>query len=294
MLSSHSRPAQNYDEALSRAQALQSQDDAAINPLCRTQFLTHGKKTDNAIVLLHGFTNCPQQFASLGKTFFDHGFNVLIPRIPRHGFADRLTNEPARTSAEEMAAFTDEVVDIAQGLGDRVTVMGLSGGGVMTAWAAQYRSDVDKVIIIAPNFAYVLIPKNFTRVMTGVALTIPNIFIWWDDKLKMNTQPDYAYPRFSTRAIAEVTRLGYAIRSAAKKEKPLAKSIVMVLNETDEAVDNAVPMELAKSWRANGGEVSDYVFKAEMGLKHDLIDPNQPYQRTDVVYPILMELAKRK
>lgn len=292
MFSSNSHPARSYDEALSRAKELQSQDDTAINPLCRTQFLTHGTKTDNAIVLLHGFTNCPQQFASLGKTFFDHDFNVLIPRIPRHGFADRLTKEPARTSAEEMVAFTAEVVDIAQGLGDRVTVMGLSGGGVMAAWAAQYRSDVDKAIIIAPNFAYVLVPKKLTRAMIGVALTVPNIFIWWDDKLKMNTQPDYAYPRFSTRAIAEVTRLGYAIRSAAKKEKPLAKSIVMVLNETDEAVDNDVPMQLAKRWRANGGDVRDTVFKAEMGLRHDLIDPNQPYQRTDVVYPILLELVK--
>ncbi|MBI4847988.1 MAG: alpha/beta fold hydrolase [Nitrospirae bacterium] len=281
-----------YEEALTRIEELQAKDDAAINHLCRTQFLMHGKKTNNAIVLLHGFTNCPQQFASLGKTFFDHGFNVLIPRIPRHGFADRLTKEPARTSAEEMVAFTVEVVDIVQGLGDHVTVMGLSGGGVMTAWAAQYRSDVDNAIIIAPNFAYKLIPKNFTRVITGVALTIPNIFIWWDDKLRLNTKPDYAYPRFSTRAIAEVTRLGYAIRSAAKKTKPLAKSIVMVLNETDEAVDNDVPLQLAESWRANGGEVRDTVFKAEMRLKHDLIDPNQPYQRIDVVYPILMELVK--
>jgi carboxylesterase len=282
----------DYEEALARAKNLQANDDAAINPLCRTQLLTHSKKTENAIALLHGFTNCPQQFAALGKTFFDHGFNVLIPRIPRHGFADRLTKEPARASAEEMTAFTVEVVDIAQGLADRVTVMGLSGGGVMTAWAAQHRSDVDKAIIIAPNFAYKLIPRNFTRAMTGVALTIPNIFIWWDDKLKMHTKPDYAYPRFSTRAIAEVTRLGDAIRSAAKKTKPLAKSIVMVLNETDEAVDNTVPQELSQSWRANGGEVRDYVFKAEMGLRHDLIDPNQPYQRIDVVYPILMELVK--
>ncbi len=292
MFPSHPAPSRDYDEALSCVHALQARDDAAINPLCRTQFLTHGKKTDNAIIFLHGFTNCPQQFASLGKVFFDHGFNVLIPRIPRHGFADRLTKEPVRTSAEEMVAFTDEVVDIAQGLGDRVTVMGLSGGGVMTAWAAQHRSDIAKAIVIAPNFAYKLIPRNFTRVMTGIALTIPNIFIWWDDKLKINTKPDYAYPRFSTRAIAEVTRLGYAIRSVAKKEKPLAKSIVMVLNETDEAVDNTVPMELAKSWRANGGDARDYIFKAEMGLKHDLIDPNQPYQRIDVVYPILMELVK--
>jgi carboxylesterase len=125
-----------------------------------------------------------------------------------------------------------------------------------------------------------------------VELTMPIIVIWGDETLKINTKPVYAFPRFSTRAIAEVTRLGYMIRSAAKTTKPLAKSIVMVLNETDEAVDNDVPLELANSWRTKSGNVRDTIFKAEMGLKHDLVDPNQPYQRIDVVYPILMELVK--
>jgi hypothetical protein len=33
-----------------------------------------------------------------------------------------------------------------------------------------------------------------------------------------------------------------------------------------------------------------YEFSADLKLGHDLIDPGQPYQRVDVVYPKLMEL----
>lgn len=291
-LVSKPNPARDYDEAIARIKELQAKDSAEINPVCRTQLLTQGKKAAKVIVMLHGFTNCPQQFTPLAKQFFDQGYNVLIPRMPYHGYSDRVTDAPARTTAEGLVAFTDNSIDIAQGLGDRVTVMGLSGGGMLTAWAAQYRADVTKAIIIAPNFAYKIIPRRYTRLLTVVARTIPNIFIWWDDKLKLATKPDYAYPRFSTRALGEATRLGHSIRAAAKTTKPLAKSIVMVLNEGDEGVDNEVPMELAHAWRGTGADVRDYIFKLDMGLKHDLVDPHQPYQRVDVVYPILMQLAK--
>src|SRR5690348_15642732 len=120
-LSSHPDPVQNYTEAVQRIEAKQAQE-SNLNPVCRTQFMTHGQKAQRVIVFAHGYTNCPQQFVGLGKRFYDLGYNVLIMPVPHHGLKDRMTDEQALLTAEEIAAYTDQVVDIAQGLGEHVTI----------------------------------------------------------------------------------------------------------------------------------------------------------------------------
>ena len=56
-------PAATYEEAMESAAELGALDGPEINPLCHTQVLTQGQQTERAVVLLHGYTNCPQQFA---------------------------------------------------------------------------------------------------------------------------------------------------------------------------------------------------------------------------------------
>src|SRR6185503_9544167 len=119
---------------------------------------THGQKVERAILLLHGYTNCPQQFLELGQRFYDLGYNVLIAPLPHHGLANRLTDEQSQLTAKELASYADEMVDIAHGLGNEVVMMGISGGGVATAWAAQNRSDLDLAVIISPAFGFKEIP----------------------------------------------------------------------------------------------------------------------------------------
>ncbi len=132
-LESHPHPAQTYAEALRLVAAIGADDSPAIASECRTQLLTHGDRTRRVIVLLHGLTNCPAQWDSLGRMLFERGANVFIPRLPRHGFAERMTDELARLEARELCGFTDRVLDAAHGLGDSVTVAGLSVGGTLTA-----------------------------------------------------------------------------------------------------------------------------------------------------------------
>lgn len=124
-------PTVDYSEAVRRIEALRREDGADVSPACHTRFLTHGRRTERVIVLFHGLTNCPAQFDSLGRLSFARGANVLIPRLPRHGLANRMTETLARSNAAELIAFTDRVLDAAHGLGDSVTVAGLSVGGVM-------------------------------------------------------------------------------------------------------------------------------------------------------------------
>jgi hypothetical protein len=87
-LQSHPNPARDYGEAVSRFQKIQGAEGRELNPVCLSILLTHGKRTKRAVVLFHGLTNCPEQFRELGRTFYELGYNVLIPRLPRHGLAD--------------------------------------------------------------------------------------------------------------------------------------------------------------------------------------------------------------
>ena len=292
-LSSHPHPVQSYAEAIQRVDILRAQEPSDMNPVCHLQLMTHDKKVDRAIILVHGYTNCPRQFQKLGQRFYDLGYNVLIAPLPHHGLADRMTEAQGQLKAEELAAYADETVDIAQGLGKQVIMMGLSAGGVTTAWAAQNRSDIDLAVIISPAFGFKQIPTPLTAAVMNIYTFLPDSFVWWDPVLQAAAPPVHAYPRYSKHALVQILRLGFATQVAAQRTKPAAKKIVMVFNPTDESINNALSMDVDKNWLAHDANLSTYEFDATLKLHHDIIDPTQPYQQVDIVYPILIDLVNR-
>ena len=292
-LSSHPNPVHSYAEALQRVDQLRAQEPPDMNPVCQLKLMTHDRKVERAIILVHGYTNCPQQFNTVGQQFYDLGYNVLIAPLPHHGLADRMTEEHGLLTAEELAAYADETVDLAQGLGDQVVMMGISAGGVTTAWAAQHRSDIDLAVIISPAFGFKQIPAPLTAAVINIYSLLPDSFVWWDPKLQGSITPAYAYPRYSKHALVQTLRLGFAVQADAKHAPPAAKKTIMVVNPTDESVDNGRIMQVVKDWQAQHASLDTYEFDANLQLRHDLIDPTQPYQQIVIVYPQLIGLVNQ-
>jgi carboxylesterase len=292
-LSSHPNPAESYAEAEQRAEQLRAQEAAEMNPVCQLQMMTHGKKVDRAIILVHGYTNCPQQFKELGQRFYDSGYNVLIAPLPHHGLADRMTEAQAQLNAEELARYADAVVDMAQGMGDQVVMMGISAGGVTTAWAAQHRADLDAAVIISPAFGFKQIPTPLTAAVMNIYTLLPDGYVWWDPALQTEITPDYAYPRYSKHALVQILRLGFSVQADAESSKPAAQKVVVVFNPSDDSVNNPLTMTVIKNWQAHGANLTTFEFEQSLQLQHDLVDPSQPYQQIDVVYPRLIELASQ-
>jgi pimeloyl-ACP methyl ester carboxylesterase len=289
-LSSHARPVQDYEQAVRSVQDHDRGAQSRMNPECLVQFMTHGQKVQRAVVFVHGYTNCPEQFHELGKRFYDLGYNVLIAPLPHHGLADRLTDEQGQLTAGELTTYADEVLDIAHGLGGQVVMAGISGGGVTTAWAAQHRSDLDLAVIISPAFGFKQIPTPLTAGVMNLFSVLPESYTWWDPALRANSEPSYAYPRYSRRALTQIMRLGFAVQTAAHESPPAAGRIVVVTNGNEPSVNNELTMQVLTSWRQHTTNVTSYEFPANLGLPHDLIDPSQPDQRTDIVYPKLIQL----
>ena len=293
-LKSHPRPAKNYTEALLRIESLRSREPQTMTPVCRLQFMTHGDKVERAVILVHGYTNCPQQFHELGQRFFDLGWNVLIAPIPHHGLADRMTEDHALLKAEEMAAYADETVDIAQGLAEKVVMMGISAGGVTSAWAAQVRSDLDTAVIISPAFGFKEIPTLLTAALMNVFVFLPDEFTWWNlEKKDALLPPVYAYPRYSRHALVQTLRLGFATIAAARRTRPAARKLCVVLNENDKSVNNDLTKNVIEIWQSHHANLGLFEFEASLKLGHDLIDPTQPDQQIELVYPHLIELANQ-
>jgi pimeloyl-ACP methyl ester carboxylesterase len=291
-----SDPAADYEEAVSRVEALNAQEDAqgaALHSLCKTKLLTHGQKTERVVVLVHGFTTCPNQYQSLAPRLFDLGYNVLVAPLPHHGLADRMNNDQSNLKAEEIPAYANKVVDIARGLGDKVTMVGFSLGGATTAWTAQNRSDLDRALLIAPAFGFKAIPAALSAPFMRVLQLQPNSFAWWNEQEKEACGPEYAYPRYSSWALAQILRFGQAELADIKQKPPQAKSIVVMTNANDEAVNNEMIAQAVADWKKTSPEkISTYEFPAEMKLGHDIIDPSDKDGDIDAVYPKIIEFIQ--
>jgi len=287
------RPALTYAEALARVDSVRTLEGSDLNPACRTRVLASGGRAANAIVLFHGFTNCPKQCDSLAADFARRGYNVLLPRMPRHGQSDRMSTELTHLTAGELTRSGMDAVDIATGLGEHVTVLGLSATAILAAWLAQHRADVDCAVLLAPSFAPRGMRGPVARRLTNAMLRLPNFFVWWDRKRKADVLgPKQCYPRFASRALAEVYRLGFTILDEADRARPSAGRILIVTTASDEGVNNAPTNELARRWRARGATVGTYEFPESLHVHHDMLDPEQPYQRIGVSYPVIEGLVE--
>jgi alpha-beta hydrolase superfamily lysophospholipase len=281
---------------MERIAAIQAQEaNLDLHPLCGTRAFTHGEKVSNSIIFLHGFTACPDQFDQLGKLYYEQGYNVYIPRLPRHGDQDPLGLSLQGLTAEELAEAASQAADIAQGLGKRVVVCGLSCGGTMAVWLSQTRPDVAMAAPIAPFLGIGLIPPFFSRALAHLARRLPDFFVWWDPVNKENNplRAPYSDTRFPVHALFEILRLALTARSQARKQRPAAGKIVMISNANDNAVSISAIAGFLRIWAAYGEDLaSSFLFEKSLGLPHDLIRPSRPDARVDLVYPKILELVR--
>jgi esterase/lipase len=283
-----SSPATSYAEALDRAQAFMAHDDASILPQARTALLTHGAQRPLAVVLFHGFTNNPAQYAAFAPLVFERGANVFVPRMPEHGDRDRMTTRLAHLTAQMVLASANEAVDIACGLGERVAVLGISMGGSLSAYFGQFRP-IEVAVPVAPDFALLRLPYPISRLLARVVLLLPNFFMWWDPRAGIHQLPHTAYPRYATHALMQTLRIGDEVYAAARQHPQLAKRIVTIVNHADPAVNNQVTRALVSEWRAWNRDGATYVELRDLPENHDIIDPENPLARTHLVYPKLLE-----
>ncbi len=210
--------------------------------------------------------------------------------MPGNGLTDPDTEVLKDVTAEQVRDCSNTMVDIGRGLGEHLTFAGISVGGVMAAWVAQNRADVDQVALIAPAFTISRgLGVQISRLVMRLFLVMPNLMTqrFWPFTGALG----HNYHGFATRGLGQMMRLGFAVYDAARTTKPAVPSVIVITNAADVAVENGITRELVDRWRAAGYDrVQTYEFEASYRLIHDMIDPKQAEQQTALVYPVLLDL----
>ena len=234
------------------------------------------------IVLLHGYHNCPKQDDERAGELFDLGYQVYVPRAPHHGQVPERRDPLGSLKAEEVAAYGDEAMNVASGLGDEVSVLGLSGGGLVASYIAQYRADADLVVPVAAFLAPPSIPAPLTSAALNAIELLPPI----DNR---DPAPDEAvrgaFPHgasdTSIQGAAAYIRVGQTVLRSASEMAPKAGRIVTVINDADTTVSNALIEELAARWEATAPDRTQVRhLDASLGLlRPDHARPRRPEGR---------------
>lgn len=268
-LQAGTRETVSYAEALERVESQQQRDlDNSVTPECQSTLMTHGDRAEGAVVFLHGIRVCPSQFNELATYFFEQGYNVYIPVAPAHGTA--VNQDHANVKADELVDYLNESVTIATGLGEEVGVVGLSGGAALGTWAAHYRPEVERLLLLSafyePSVGHA--PSwqlPFLKTLYGYHL-LPDLF---------STTTDPAAPGFSYRALAQYLIIGQNFR---EDPSGLAlKSVGTVISEDDMHINKelaeSIPRTLAE---ANGLELLVHHIPQEWEADHEIINDTSP------------------
>lgn len=283
-----------YGSARERMQWFLQRDRAAhIGESGRTLVLEHGRRVERATLLLHGLSASPRQFMGIAQALHERGHNVFVPRLPRHGHSNRLSEALATMNAAQLEACARDSLEVVRGLGDRVTVAGFSLGGLLAAYLGQFEH-VDRAVAISPFLGVSWLPNVFRLPVARWVLRLPNRFLWWDPFLRERQMPEHGYPRFATHAIGHGLTLAHEVMEAASSSVPQAEELVLVINPRDSTVNNRAIARLGERWfRLKPQALTVHRLNGLPPFVHDIIEPKRYPRVSQRVTPVLVEIIDR-
>lgn len=233
------------------------------NDACRSQFLLHSAPTSKVCLFFHGFTAAPYQFLPMGRTLYQAGYNVLIPRLPGHGQAGDWNGQnppPLPTDADTYKKFALEWLRQAQGLGDEVVVGGLSGGGTLAAWLALEKAEqIDRALLFA---AYL---SSSNKVIDLFVKMFNTYFEWQSDE----PGEPIGYKGFTLPDLRVFLDLGSEV---LKRSKNAASPPMFVIStEADRAVSNPDHETLFENLLVRQPKTWYYCFDRALNIPHTMM-----------------------
>jgi carboxylesterase len=153
-------------------------------------------------LLLHGFTAAPHEVVRLGAHLANNGYTALGPRLAGHGTS---LDDLARTRWPDWLASAEDGLHLLRGMCDRIVLMGMSMGGLLSVLLAADQRPAGLVLMSTP---ITLLQSPLRRWLKPLSLIVPRVRKgppdWYDPSVNAER---VAYPAYSTRAAAEVQDL---------------------------------------------------------------------------------------
>jgi hypothetical protein len=263
-------------------------DDPLVDPRYGTRWWVRDDVAPLAVLLLHGLTNAPPQYDALGEQLAARRHAVIVPRMPYHGYRDRMTDALANLRAADLEMAALDAVAIAALCGERVVALGISIGATLAGWLVA-RTAIDTGVAVEPFCGVRELYGGLNDALGAALRTAPNRFSWWDPRAKQNQPPHHGYPRFATRALGASLQLSSDL--AAPQSAVHGRRAVLVCNHDDPVVNNAFAVRRFARLAAQGVLVENVVLHGLPKI-HDIIEPQIPQARPDLVYPQLIEIIE--
>ena len=201
------------------------------NKSCASKFFFQPNPTQKVCLFFHGFTAGPYQFEPLGKRLFEAGYNVLIPLQPGHGVAGNFDGDnppPLPLEREVYLKYAISWLRIAQKLGNKVIVGGLSSGGTLAAWLTlEFSQEIEKTILFSPYLS----SKN---AVVDFAVEVLPIYYEWFNK---DNPGNFGYNGFEVPALRLFLDMGQEILDKVKNNP--SPPMFIVTSESDAVVDRS-------------------------------------------------------
>jgi carboxylesterase len=247
----------------------QTEQVANIKPECYSKLYLHEQPVARSVVMFHGVSACPLQFSGLAQYFYDHGYNVYVPLAPEHGRTDNLNH--AKVTTQGLVDYVNTSINVTAALGNEMGVVGLSGGGNLSTWAAQYRPEVRRMLTLSPFYepSNSQSPKWQIRpllVFHGNNFLLP-------DQLNKPKDPQHA---LSYRALAKYVTIFNNLPEPPRDTGLQHMAVVMA--EDDDLIDQPLALKtLGNIANANHTVMHRYQVPASYKLGHDIISPDNEY-----------------
>lgn len=276
-----------FADAVSLAARRHAAEASIVTTGGHSILLEHRRRTPRVFLLLHGFTDAPVQFATVGRHLFDTGDNVYIPRLPHHAERQLPLRALGRVRVWDLVRFGDSVLAIAEGLGDSVVVIGLSAGGTIAASLARRHASVRRAVLISPALVAGTVGEIASAAVTVAGAVLPDI--------RRTASADTTRPESSqgltSRGLAHVLLLGQTVIAPGDSSAPKSPDITFLLNERDLVVSRDAALSLAQRWFDHGNRVAVYRFPISEGLPHNVMASKQDGGRPELVFPVVESLA---
>jgi pimeloyl-ACP methyl ester carboxylesterase len=276
--------------ALLETIAAQERADPQIDPSYGARCWIGDEVVPLAVVLLHGLTNSPPQYDRLAPLLHARGHAVVVPRMPYHGYRDRMTDAIAQLRASDLEATALQAVIVGALCAERVVVAGISVGATLAGWLAA-RTRIDTGIAIAPFCGLRELPAGANDALGVLLRGAPNAFGWWDPRSKEAQPPAHGYPRYATRALGASLRISTEMDVVPGDSTAHGRRVILVVNAREPVVNNSHAARRFRSLRARGVAYECVALHGLPGV-HDIIEPEIPQACTEVVYPRIIELIE--
>lgn len=188
----------------------------------------HMEGGDHAVLMIHGFTGSSAHMRLLGERLHQQGFTVHSINLPGH--AARMEDMNRVTWQDWLQAAKAAFVELKDRY-PKVSVAGLSMGGVLTLLLAQQMDVTAAVPISAP-----MAVQNRLMPYARVASLFVPVVMWPEDpvrRAKIDSRYDGGYMGFPTKSAAHLNRL---IHMARRNLHAVTCPLLAVQSRTDETV----------------------------------------------------------